>query len=352
MYPEFSIQLTGVAMRYYVQVSGILLLFLLSGQTASGAGFTTGHRDTDLSAIPPQWIVEAKSDLHIVYNHTSHGSQLITGMDALKNYPDFGTTYAWSDTSHGDTNSLSLDDAGIPGIGDLSQGDILTTPNNIALWAQDTFDFLANSDNYHVNVVMWSWCSIDGHDIDLYLRSMEWLIARFGAGGSHARAVLHPVQFVFMTGHAEGGGVGDGSDARNQLIRQHCTAHGRILFDFADIENYDPDNNFFLDKLLEDDLDYDSDSNGSVDANWASEYLDRHTGGELFLLTKGTGSFPGCSSCAHSDGPDNDARLNCVLKGRAAWTLFARLAGWNPDGNTSGGSSKPLVGIQSLLLEQ
>jgi hypothetical protein len=27
----------------------------------------------------------------IAYNHTSHGSQIITGMDALENYPGFDT---------------------------------------------------------------------------------------------------------------------------------------------------------------------------------------------------------------------------------------------------------------------
>ncbi len=38
---------------------------------------------TDLSLIPEQWIKKAKTDLHIAYGHTSHGSQLTTGMSGL-----------------------------------------------------------------------------------------------------------------------------------------------------------------------------------------------------------------------------------------------------------------------------
>ena len=309
----------------------VLISIFLLGDTGFAAGFTVDHNSSDLSRIPDEWIAKAKQDLHIAYNHTSHGSQLITGMNALANFSDFSSKYAWTDTSTGDSTSLSLDDRGIPGIADLSRGDSDIDNDGIAQWAEDTYDFLTDSNNYHINVIMWSWCNIGGHNIPLYLSSMQWLIDQFSAGGSHARAAAHPVQFVYMTGHANGGGEDDSADSRNKQIRAYCSSHDSILFDFSDLENYDPDNNYFLNKLLQDDLDYDSNNNGSVDANWASEYLGRHPGSELHKLTKGDGSYSGAGHCAHSNGPDNDARLNCVLIGRASWYLFARLAGWNPD---------------------
>jgi hypothetical protein len=70
---------------------------------------------------------------------------------------------------------------------------------------------------------------------------------------------------------------------------------------------------------------------GVTVAKGASKNFPRHKGGELDRLTTGNNvaGYDGAGSCAHSDGPNNEARLNCVLKGRAAWHLFARLSGWD-----------------------
>lgn len=327
-------------MRYVdVILTGCLLLSLLMFSTVS-AGILVDHTSTDLSDLPETSIEAAKSNLHIVYYHTSHGSQLISGMQTLKNYTSFGDRYAWSDTSTGNSGSLSLDDQAFSGNPpDLSQGDRDSDGNSIADWADFTSRMLEETSNHHINVVMWSWCNIAGHDINRYLDSMEWLLAKYGEGGSHPRAEAHPVSFVFMTGHANGDGQGDSSDKPNQQIREHCKANDRILFDFADIENYDPDGNYFLDKRVDDALNYDRTrpyDSGGRNANWASEYLTRHPSSELATLTSD------CGTCSHSPegGETQDARLNCVLKGRAAWNLFANIA----ESMMGGGLPRPQPG--------
>jgi hypothetical protein len=121
------------------------------------------------------------------------------------------------------------------------------------------------------------------------------------------------VKFVYLTGHLVGSGTNGNLNQRNEQIRNYCRANNKMLYDFADIESYDPDgtvNDMAL--LCNDNCDYGSDGNGTLDKNWAEEWLLRNPGSELAQLVQD------CDSCAHSQ------RLNYILKGRAFWWLLAR----------------------------
>lgn len=300
-------------LRVRLRAAQILALAFLLGTPGVVGQMLVDHTCTDLNQVPGSAITQAATDLHIAYNHTSHGSQLVSGMSALESFPDFGDTYEWSDDG---SAGLDLDDSGIPcNVSDLSQGDSIDG-NGVTPWVTCTRDFLELPANAHINVIMWSWCSINGHDAQRYVDNMEILVAEYP-----------DVHFVFMTGHAEGQGedmTPDSVHYNNQLIRQHTQTHGRILFDFADIEAYDPDETYFWDLDMYDNLDYD-------DGNWAVEWIGANPDSELDQLTTGDGvdGYDGLSSCAHSATPA-DATLNCILKARAAWWMFAELAGWQP----------------------
>jgi len=127
------------------------------------------------------------------------------------------------------------------------------------------------------------------------------------------------VKFVYMTGHLDGTGLSGNLNLRNVQIRNYCLTNEKILFDFNDIESYDPDGNYYLDKDANDNCDYDSDGNGSLDKNWAIDWQNSHTINV---------DWYDCSP-AHSQA------LNGNLKAYTAWWLWAKLAGWDSASNTN-----------------
>lgn len=259
---------------------------------AKSATILVNHVTVVLAQVPAEWIERAKSALHIAYGHTSHGSQLTTGMTGLASFK--GPAYAWR--AGGSGGALDLRDTPFSGASDLG------SPDRTA-WAAATRAYLAAQPA--VNVVMWSWCgqvsTASAGDIDVYLSTMSALENEFPN-----------VRFVYMTGHLDGTGLTGNLHLRNEQIRQYCQSRGKALYDFADIETYDPDGRYYGDRIPNDACDYDSNGDGKRDRNWAADWQDSHA--------KGLDWFP-CSS-AHSQP------VNANMKAYAAWWLFARLAGW------------------------
>jgi len=275
------------------------------------------HLCIDLSEIPAEWIDQAKEDLFIAYGHTSHGSQIISGMDAIESYYT-DCTFDWSNEGgEGDLHIFQGDGYGT-GYLDHDVGN--------SGWDDETREYL---DEFPAcNVIIWSWCGqVD--DVNLsthYFESMEQLESEYP-----------DVIFVYMTGHLEGLGSEGSVYTANQQIRDYCINNNKILFDFADIEKYAPfDSTDYQKYYADDECDYDPDGEEPIDRtqNWANNWLNDNPDHILTAISDL------CTSCSHS------VSLNCVKKGIAAWHLWARIAGW--DGNTD---TIPVTSIEITSLE-
>jgi hypothetical protein len=322
----------GSTYRYYVRCkdtaenknsTDFIISFSIQSAGPAPTGFTVDHTHTALSAIPDSWISRAKSDLHIAYNHTSHGSQLISGINALEAFPSFGTKYAWTDTSRGDSQSLSLDDRGISGTPDLSQGDGDGDGDGIANWAEDTYAFLDNNASDHINVIMWSWCNIAGHDVDVnYLPGMQTLIEEYGTGGSKIGTGEgqreNAVHFIFMTGHANKNNNAGDKKPRDQakLITDFCNEHKYFCLDYYSIDTHDINDNYWEDAG-------DNGNSNAYGGNFYQDFQDAHSIGNGYFENK---KSPGGKV---TYGEHNTQHITANRKAYAMWWILARLAGWN-----------------------
>jgi chitodextrinase len=282
-----------------------VLIFCLNFFNANGQPIIIDHNCCDIAQIPQSAIENAKTTLDIGYDHSSHGSQIVTGMDSLRyfmnslGYPAdlYRFVYNASGTGHLCIRNNVLTSAPTD----------LGNPN----WASETRVFL--DANPSVNVLMLAWCGQVSYytesQIDDYLNSMNSLENDYSG-----------VKFVYMTGHLDGTGETGTLHIRNVQIRDYCIANNKILYDFADIESYDPEGLInYMPLLVNDNCDYDSDGDGIRDANWALDWQNSHVEDQDWFS---------CLS-AHS------IALNANRKAYTAWWLWARLAGWNPVTDTT-----------------
>jgi len=284
---------------------------LVLAASAADEPIIVDHSCTDLPSVPSQWIDAAKSDLHIAYGHTSHGSQITSGMTGLVGFTGGcgGPQFAWNNGGTG--GALDLHDYAMA-------GDVGYYPQ----WVDETRDYLDDPANSDVNVIIWSWCG----QVSIY--SAQDMIDRYLAPMTQLELDYPDVKFVYMTGHLNYWYMAN-TNARNQQIRDYCLANDKILFDFAHIESYDPDGAYF--QYANDDCSY-WNSGGSLLGNWAVEWQNNHVEGVDWYQ---------CSS-AHSQP------LNANQKAYAAWWLWARLAGW--DGEVGIGTSYCNPGLNGATM--
>ena len=212
----------------------------LPPETPTG-GVVADHAAADaFETIPPSALDAARSRFDdIYYGHTSHGSQIVTGLEMLER------------------------DHGIapPGITEVS-GDL--GHHGDLGWEQTTRADLATHPGR--DLVIWSWCGgvsdNTGQGITTYLEAMADLERDFPG-----------TLFVYMTGHLDGSGPDGNLRRRNDQIRQWCRDHDRVLFDFADIERHDPE---------------------GTDHPWGSDWC------EWCTTWCSSHVCPPCDDCAHS----------------------------------------------------
>jgi hypothetical protein len=245
---------------------------------------------SQFSNIPDSCLTKAKA-LTMHYAHTSHGYQIIQGLDYLENYVNskYNTAVRTAETEGlpSDTSALRIWDGTL--------GGTYATPD--LYWESSSgISYTRSAANTgHYSTSMWSWCgqasSYSTTQINTYTSTMKGFENSFPN-----------MRFILMTGHTT---VGSSTlAANNQRIRDYAKANGMIVFDFADIESYDPQGNFY------------SNMDG-MGCTWCQSWCNSHASE--------------CPSsmrfeCTHLGTASG---IVCVQKGKAYWYMMARIAGWD-----------------------
>ena len=315
----------------YLLFSGIVLMSCEKNDPDPGnydggsfaiASDSVSHESV-LRDIPVEYIDEARNNLHIAYQHTSHGTHVSYGMFGLQDYKSGDETLFAITNNSPQSGKLDFRDYAMASYAE-SGDDASDLSRNETAFIQATRNYLDEPDKAAINVVMWSWCNIAGHDVeDNYLPGMQSLIGEYGFGGSKigtgAGQRQNTVTFIFMTGHAnKDDNVGDGKP-KNQasLIVDFCRENSYYCLDYYGIDTHDMDGNYWEDAG--------DDGNSSTGGNFYSDWQNSHSVGNGYYENKNS---PGG---AVTYGAHNTQHITANRKAYALWYILARIAGWDAD---------------------
>jgi len=293
---------------------------IIKGKATAIADHTIAYEDV-LRSIPGEYINAARNDLHIAYQHTSHGTHVSYGMFGLPGFMagdeiSFAITNNNPQADKLDFRDNALASYAAPGAdaSDLSRDE--------TAFIQATRNYLDDPDNSEINVVMWSWCDIAGHDVEgNYLPGMQSLINEYGEGGSKIGTGTGQrenfVSFIFMTGHAnKDDNVGSGKPAMQaELIINYCQENKFYCLDYYGIDTHCMNGNYWEDTG--------DDGNSSTRGDFYAEWQNDHSVGSGYYENR---SSPGGSV---TYGAHNTQHITANRKAYAMWYILARISGWD-----------------------
>ena len=278
-----------------------------------------------LRDIPTNYIEAVRNNLHIAYQHTSHGTHVSYGMFGLPDYKSGDETLFAITNNSPQSGKLDFRDYAMASYA-ASGIDASDLSRDETAFIQATRNYLDDAGNSEINVVMWSWCNIAGHDVaNNYLPGMQTLINEYSEGGSKigtgAGQRQNAVTFIFMTGHAnKDNNVGDGKP-KNQadLIIDYCKENKFYCLDYYGIDTHDMDGNYWEDAG--------DNGDSSTGGNFYADWQNSHSVGNGYYENK---SAPGGSV---TYGAHNTQHITANRKAYAMWYILARIAGWDANGN-------------------
>ena len=291
---------------------------------ATGIADNTVATEQVLRSIPEEYINAARNNLHISYQHTSHGTHVSYGMYGLPGFQEGDEVLFAISRNNPTTGALDFRDNVMSGYAPSGEtAPDLSAGTNETSFVRATQNYLDAPENASINVVMWSWCDIAGHDVaNNYLPGMQTLIDEYGPGGSkiHNGIRTEPVTFIFMTGHANvGNNIGEGRP-KNQadLILDFCSENGYYCIDYYNIDTHCMEDNYWEDAG-------DDGNSNAYGGNFYIDWQDAHTEGVDYYPNR---TAPGGDIAF---GQHNSQHITANRKAFALWYILARIAGW--DGN-------------------